>query len=389
MDEQNKSNRLKKNKNKNRNKKKQSSNSEIQNRLDHEESIKNLTELYEREKETRCCFQLERDKLMKIRQIEKDRYDQLKLQLFDAEDKLLKFQEKHQNEISSLHKKIKYLIGERDIKINNLKLELNTQSKINLNVSLNDRDEYLNKIRDSINKLNEDRLNLDDAIKNLTIGNELNLSKLQNEHANTISAIQQTCEQRFSNERENYFLITRNAIHEISECKNNQINEIKKIKDKSFDEMRAYFKELVQNLMDQVQDLIKQKLNNEQRLRDLEVKNQKFKTDFEISSQELEKLKKENNSLSMKSRLYEKNNRIFELRNVEFSELRKSYQNLDLKYEALVKINENLKYKYSQMEKYIEHLSSNLKQKMNSSLYLKNKKNFLYDINNTNLNSNI
>lgn len=384
MDEQNNSQKLKKNKKKIRNRKKLISNSESQNRIDQEESIKKLTELYEREKETRCCFQLERDKLMNIRQIEKDRYDKLKLQLFDAEDKLLKFEEKHQNEISNLHKKIKYLIGERDIKINNLKVELNTQSKINLNVSVNDRNEYLNRIRDSINKLNEDRLNLDDAIKNLTIDNELNISKLQTEHANTISAIQLACEQRFSNERENYFLITRNAIHEISEVKNNQINEIKKIKDKSFEEMRSYFKDLIQNLMDQVQDLVKQKLNYEQRLRDLETKNHKLKTDFEISNQELDKLKKENKSLNLKSRLYEKNNRIFELRNVEFSELRKNYQNLDLKYEALLKINENLNYKYSQMEKYIQHLSSNLKQNINSSLYLKNKKSIVFDLKDNN-----
>lgn len=358
-------------------KKKQNANTEVNTEANQEEYIKTLTELYEREKESRCCFQIERDKLEKIRQIEKDRYDQLKLKLFDAEEKLMKFEETHQKEILNLHKKIKYLIGERDIKINNIKLELNTESLVNFKISLQERDEYLNGIRESINKLNEDRLNLDDAIKNLTLENDLKISKLQNDHSNTISDIQKACEQRFLNERENFSLITRNAIHEISEVKNSQINEIKIIKDKSFEEMRNYFKELIQNLMDQVQYLIEQKIIYEKKLRDLETKNQKLKTDYQNQNSEIERLKKENKSLNIKSHLFEKNNQIFQLRNIEFSNLRKSYQNLDLKYEALLQINENLKNEYSQMEKYVQYLLSNFKQNIASNLYLNNKKNFL------------
>ncbi|RNA17898.1 Growth arrest-specific 8 [Brachionus plicatilis] len=377
MEEQNQKNenksdiQIKNTKKKNKPKKKQSPNIESSNQVDQEEYIKTLTELYDREKESRCCFQLERDKLMKIRQIEKDRYDQLKLKLFEAEDKLLKFEETHQKEILNLHKKIKYLIGERDLKINNLKLELNTKSKINFKLSLQERDEYLNGISESIIKLNEDRLNLDDAIKNLTLENEVRISNLQNEYANTVNGIQNACEQRFSNERENFSLITRNAIHEISEVKNSQINEIKKIKDKSFEEMRTYFKELVQNLMDQVQDLVKQKFNCEQRLRDLEIKNNKFKADHQNLTHEIERLKKENYSLNLKSSLFEKNNRIFDLRNAEFSDLRKNYQNLDLKYEALLKINENLKHENSQMERYVQSLMI-FKLKINSNNYSQN-----------------
>ncbi|CAF0848309.1 unnamed protein product [Brachionus calyciflorus] len=337
--------------------------------INHEEYIKNLQELYEREREQRCCFQLERDKLVKIRDVDRERYNELKIQLLEAEDKLIKYEEYHTTEIENLRKKIKYLIGERDMKINGLKLQVNVESKINLEMGLEDRNLYLNGIRESVKKLNEDRLNLDEAIKNLTLENEIKISEIHNEYTKTVLSIQKACEMRFNGERDNFSLILRNAIHEIAEAKNSQIAQIKQLKDKAFEDMRTYFKELNQNLMNHIQDLTKRTRTIERDLKDMEAKKHKYEVECEKLKLKNDSLSKENYSLNLKSNLYIKNSRVFQLRNVEFNDLKDKYKDLDLKYEALLKTYENLKAENNRLEQYIQNLVLKFKQKNETFKY--------------------
>lgn len=341
---------------------------------DQEGYIKNLVELYEREKDSRCYFQLERDKLIQMREIEKEKFDDLKSKLFEAHEKLAEFEAWHHEEILNLNKKIKYLIGEREIKINDLKLQFETENKVNLNQNLEERSNYLDGVRESLNKLNEDRLNLDEALRNLILTNENKIAQLQNDYSQATSSIQKACETRFNGERDNFFLITRNAIHEITELKNSQIADIKRVKDKSYDELRAYFKELTQNLMSQNQSLNQKNSTFLRILKEFESKLSKAGKELADTIQENVKLKKENKSLNSKSILYLKNTQIFQARKHEFSTLEKNYSDLDIRYEALLLSFVNLKNENERLQNYIQNLIVKFREKFETFNYISMKK---------------
>ena len=67
-----------------------------------EKSLKKLFELYEREKQSRCYFQLERDKLMNIREVEKTKYEEMKSKLILMSEKVSQLEYFHNKEMTNI-----------------------------------------------------------------------------------------------------------------------------------------------------------------------------------------------------------------------------------------------------------------------------------------------
>ena len=74
------------------------------NKYDEQEKfLKKLHELYDREKQTRCYFQLERDKLNKLREVERIRNEELNAKLVGLNEKLAQLEHFHNKEMMHDH----------------------------------------------------------------------------------------------------------------------------------------------------------------------------------------------------------------------------------------------------------------------------------------------
>jgi hypothetical protein len=341
---------------------------------DDPEFVDNLMKLYEREKQSRCYFQLERDKLCKILAIEREKADVLKQTVHEANLKLHDYEQWHLSQVSHLEKKFKFVSYDKESKIQSLTLELESKSSESLKDSLNDRGLYLTGIRDRLNEINEERINHDDLLKNMTLRNANRIDKINTEHTEMLINVFRTCQARCAAERENLLLLNRNAVHEISETKNEQIAKIQEIMNKGFDEMKAYFSTLTKDLLSKVKKLTDENRMYTKKFKEIDIESKKRQRQFEEIKSENERLKSQNKTLGTQANLYITTKRIFQVKDVDFKSLSKKYTDLDLKYESLIQVHENLKKENERLNKYIDYLISKFKEKIETLNFISYKK---------------
>lgn len=345
-----------------------------------EKYLKKLFELYEREKQSRCYFQLERDKLMNIREVEKTKYEEMKSKLILMSEKVSQLEYFHNKEMTNISRKVQYLIGEREMKVNDLKLELNQKSKEELKVTMDANNSCLNGLRSHLNTLNEKVSNFDELIKNISNDYENKISKLNLEYSEALKIVQNTSSDKFKNERETFSLITRNAINEITELKNAQLGTMKQLKNKSFDDLRDYFQDLTKNLIESVDKLQRKNTLIE---RNLEEK----KTQLEVLSKELKEAKHENESLKAEmksflsiSKIYKSAKNIYQAKNIQFAKLTDKHKELDLKYEEILSAYLTIKKERDKLYDYIGDLVRTFKKKVDTINFISNKKSNYFEV---------
>jgi hypothetical protein len=339
-----------------------------------EKYLNKLHELYDREKQTRCYFQLERDKLNKLREVEKIRNEELNAKLVALNEKLAHLEHLHNKEMTNMAQKVQYLIGEREMKLNKLKIELNDKSSETFKVSVDTTSDFWNTLRDHISLLNENASNFDKLIKNITIDYENKISKINLDSSESIRIVQNISASKFKNEREHFSLITRNAINEITELKNAQIESMNNIKNKCFDDLRDYFQSLTKDLIDTV-DKLKEK--NERIEKNLKEKLSKLN----LCTKELTELKTENDRIKSELKfsittvsIYKSEKKLFQSKSAQFKSLTDKYNELDLKYEEMLTGYEALKRERDKLLNYITNLVRIFQEKLNNIHFISNKK---------------
>ena len=251
-----------------------------------EKYLKNLNELYEREKQARCYYQLERDKLMNIREIERSRYDEMKSELILLKKNINELECKHIEEMTNMQRKVRYLISERENKLNDLKNESFKKRTDDLIEAIDKDTCFLTGIKSQLHNLNENATNFDELIKNIANDYENKISKINIDYSEAIKIIQNTSILKFKEERENFSLVTRNALNEMTELKNSQLESLKNIKNKCYDDLREYFQDLTKKLIESMEQL---KNKNITINRNLKEKN----SQLEANIKELNDFKKE------------------------------------------------------------------------------------------------
>jgi hypothetical protein len=331
---------------------------------DDPEFVNNLIKLYEREKQSRCYFQLERDKLTNIVTIEREKSQSLKQAVDEANLKLYDFEQWHLSQVSHLNRKLKYLTYDKACHIQDLTLELESKASECLKDGVDDRRLYLTGIRDRLNELNEERTNYDDLLKNIMLKNANKIDEIETEHTEMLINVHKTCQARFATERESLLLMNRNMVHEISEVKNEQIAETREIMNKGFEEMKYYFATLTKSLILKLKVFSDENRGYIKKFKEMEVESKKRQVHFDEIKSENEKLKSTVKNLTTQANLYVTNKRIFQVKDLDFKGLSKNFKDLDLKHEALVQAHENLKKENTQLNEYIDYLIRKFKEKI-------------------------
>jgi hypothetical protein len=75
--------------------------------------------------------------------------------------------------------------------------------------------------------LNEENVGSEELVKNLQIDFENRLSLITQDYSDAAKSAQETIQFKFVNEKEDFSLITKNAVHEICELKNTQLEQMK------------------------------------------------------------------------------------------------------------------------------------------------------------------
>jgi hypothetical protein len=344
-----------------------------------ENYLKNLNELYEREKQARCYYQLERDKLMNIREIERSRYDEMKSELTLLKKNIDELECKHIEEMTNMQRKIRYLISERESKLNDLKNESFKKRTDDLKEAINKDSCFLTGIKSQLHNLNENATNFDELIKNIANDYENKISKINIDYSEAIKIIQNTSILKFKEERENFSLVTRNALNEMTELKNSQLESLKNIKNKCYDDLREYFQDLTKKLIESMEKL---KNKNITINRSLKEKN----SQLEANIKELNDFKKENNQIKNElkqhlatSNIYKSEKKIFKAKSIQFDILNKKYNDLDFKYEETLMGYEIMKKNHDKLYAYFGELVRIFKEKLDMANFLSNKKNELME----------
>ena len=336
--------------------------------------IKRLIVEYEKEREERSRFQIERDRLIEMRECEKKKLEDLKVDLLDTHEQLGNLEQEHFQEIAMFKKKVRYLMSEHELKISNLKLEIEKSNKLSLNENLKDQENYASKASYFIKLLHDKEDQYEDMIKNLTHEYENRISKMRKEHEETVKAIQKTMEMRFNEERIQFALITRNATHEITELKNTQINELININNKAYDDLRNYFKDLINNSMIlaiKLQEKNVKALTNE---RESVSKAKQFEIELTKTLEENNRLKSMNDRLNVTSNLYEIEKKAYNQQTKDLKNLNEKYSKLDLKYEMLLNSYNDLKKDNDSLQRNTEASNFLFQEKCNNKIYLTNRK---------------
>ena len=109
--------------------------------------IKRLTIEYEKEKEAKNLFQIERDKLLEMREIEKKKVEDLKAELLSTHEQLSNLEEEHYQEVTMFKKKIQYLTIEHQSKVNGIKFEIEKSNKENIDDGLKEKEKYISELK--------------------------------------------------------------------------------------------------------------------------------------------------------------------------------------------------------------------------------------------------
>ena len=336
--------------------------------------IKRLTIEYEKEKEAKNLFQIERDKLLEMREIEKKKVEDLKAELLSTHEQLSNLEEEHYQEVTMFKKKIQYLTIEHQSKVNGIKFEIEKSNKENIDDGLKEKEKYISELRKFLVALNEKDDQYEDMIKNITLEYENRISKLRQEHAETIQTIQRTMELRFNDERSQFAILTRNAVHEITEIKNLQINELINTNNKAFDDLRNYFKELINSSMILVSTLQEKNTKAIASEKESVSKAKNFAIDLKQTIEDNKKMKSNLDILKQKSNLYEIEKKLFEQKNKELNSLNEKYSKLDIKYEMILKKYTDLKKDYDAVIRNTEAANLIFQEKCNNRIFITNRK---------------
>ena len=337
-------------------------------------NIRKLVLLYEREKQSRCYFQLERDKLTKIREIESFKQNELKAQLKELQVEISKLKHSHQEEITHLSNKVRYLNNEHERQMNNLKFEGQINQDEVLKSRLDEQNAYLDGFKRNIATMNEENANSEELVKNLQIDFENRLSLITQDYSDAVKSVQETIQSKFVKEKEDFSLITKNAVHEICELKNTQLEQMKTIKNNSFCELKLYFKNLTKDLVSSIKSL-------EQKCSLLSKHLKEEKNLNSLNNEQIFKLNTENQELQLRikqlkatSSIYESEKKAFQTKQIELKKLMTKFNNLDLQYEALLQINERFSLERDGLQKFIQNLIMVFREKFEFKNHLSNKK---------------
>lgn len=336
--------------------------------------IKHLIAQYEKEKETRSRFQLERDKLIEMRDIEQKRVDDIKTELLEAREQMSKLEQEHYQEISILKQKVRYLMSEHQLKINNLKIEIEKLNKENIDENLKEKEKHSLQLKQFLITLNDKEDHYENMITKLQLEFDKRKSQMTHEHAEKLKAIELTMESRFNDERTQFSLLTRNAVHEICELKNTQINELIKINNKAYDDLRNYFKDLINNAMILVSNLQEKIHKTVLSEKEYNSKIKHLENDIKCLNDDNSKLRNENSILNQKCEIHEKEKKLFHSEDIKYNKLKKEYKCLDIKYEMLKDNYNKLELNHNNLVDNINVSSLIYQEKCNNRIFISNKK---------------
>jgi hypothetical protein len=247
-------------------------------------------------------------------------------------------------------------------------------NKENIDESLKEKENQIMQVNKFAKLLNEKECQYEDMIKNITLEYENRISKMRQENADHVKAIQKTMEMRFNEERAQFSLMARNAAHEITEIKNTQINELINLNNKAYDDLRNYFKDLVSSSMILATSL--EAKNRKAIINEKESvsKAKNYEIELEKTIEENKKLKISNGGLKTKSELYNVEKRLFEKQNKDFKVLNDKYLKLDIKYEILLKSYNDLEKDYNALVRNTEASNLIFQEKCNNKILITDQK---------------
>lgn len=338
--------------------------------------IKRLQAQYEQEKESRNYFQLERDRLIIMRNSDNERLEKLKSELREAQYEISNLESKHKKELLHLKRKIRYLINEQNIHLNEYKFEFEAKNKQLYEEIMEEQNEYLAKMRVLSDEIAQEVLLKENMITNVITEYENRLSQ-QTQNGESTSHIYELVEKRFEEEKSQFSLLTRNFVHEITEIKNKQIQDLIKTHSKLFDDLRNYFKDLVNNSM-MLNTSLQQKVDaNQKRRKDAVSKLKSIEVCLAKKEEENEKLKNKNSILLRDSNYHNSDKNLFKARENEVLRLKQDFTKLDIKYETMLKQHENLKRENDYLVKNYEASSLIYQERLNNRFFILNRKNEL------------
>eukprot|EP00754_Rhynchopus_humris_P007250 Rhum_TRINITY_DN13385_c1_g1::Rhum_TRINITY_DN13385_c1_g1_i3::g.59664::m.59664/K19942/GAS8; growth arrest-specific protein 8 len=246
--------------------------------------LEDITEALEKAKKLRNYFQTERDRVAKFWEISKKSLECAKYELRNADREVEEMEEKHQVEMKVYMQKVRHLLYEHKVQLQELQEKSDTQlgesdkSHHTTVVRLKDqkRDLLLNH-RELQNGHVEDISNERNMARSM-------LSTQQTHHDKYVHDMQAKYEEKLELLRAELELRRRAETHEIEERKNEHIKELVQKHETAFHEIKEYYNDITSNNLDLIKSLKEEVANMKKN------ENYNIKLMYEIA-QENKKLK--------------------------------------------------------------------------------------------------
>eukprot|EP01061_Rhynchopus_euleeides_P038802 TRINITY_DN66541_c0_g1_i1.p1 TRINITY_DN66541_c0_g1~~TRINITY_DN66541_c0_g1_i1.p1 ORF type:complete len:490 (+),score=231.52 TRINITY_DN66541_c0_g1_i1:55-1470(+) len=300
--------------------------------------LNDITEALEKAKKLRNYFQTERDRVNKFWDISKKKLECSKYELRNADREIEEMEEKHQVEMKVYKQKVRHLLYEHKVQIQELQerseQQLGDCEKSHVTTVLKLKDQK----RDLLANHREHQNGHVEDINNERNMARSMLSTQQTHHDKFIYDMQSKYEEKLELLRAELELRRRAETHEIEERKNEHIKELVQKHEVAFHEIKDYYNDITSNNLDLIKSLKEEVANMKKN------ENYNIKLMYEIAQENkklkdpLHKAEKEVESLRHQLANYEKDKMSLKNAKSRLSVLESQYKQLESDHETKKKL---------------------------------------------------
>ncbi|XP_059926892.1 dynein regulatory complex subunit 4 [Gadus macrocephalus] len=265
-----------------------------------EEHIVRLREELDREREERNYFQLEKDKVHSFWEIGKRDLEERKAELRNKEREIEEAEERHQVEIKVYKQKVKHLLYEHQNTISELKAEGVVATKLMEGEHGGLESELRKGVRALKVDLKEQELANENAIRDLKLKNDEELTGIRNDFERQVSEIEALYEKKMRVLRLEQDRLRKSDLHEVEARKNDLIATLMKNHEKDFREIKNFYNDITQNnlaliqtLKEQVEEMKRKEEKTEKRMAEVMAQNRRMTEPLQRTKEDVAELQKQ------------------------------------------------------------------------------------------------
>ncbi|XP_068267583.1 dynein regulatory complex subunit 4 isoform X1 [Nyctibius grandis] len=264
-----------------------------------QDHVVRLREELDREREERNFFQLERDKIHTFWEITRRQLEEKRAELRNKDREMEQAEERHQVEIKVYKQKVKHLLHEHQENLTELKAEGTLSLKRAQKDHWAQETELRQDMRSLKVELKEKELVSEEAVKNMCLKQEEEITQLYNDFERQVKEIEAKYAEKMQVLRDELDLRRKTEIHEVEERKNSHISELVRNHEKAFSDMKSYYNDitfknlaLISLLKEQMEEMKKRENHLEKEKADVLLQNKQLKEPLQQAQEQLFEMQK-------------------------------------------------------------------------------------------------